>query len=432
MRYVTGCAIALGLTIAAGASLTRAAVLKVPESWSTIQAAVDAAASMDTISIAPGTYRGVGNRDISIIEKQIVVLGRAGSERTVIDCQGLGRAFFIDGSHWFTATIEGFTIINGNAELGGAVKTELVNPVIRNCVFLSNHGLQGAAVYLLASATLENCRFSGNIDSSQGGGAVASMVGAVEFRNCVFTGNYANGTGGAVRSDGAALTFRQCTITRNRCEHSGGGIYAFDANVTLIDTICYGNCAVLHPEIVVNSDTRVLDVRCSDVRMSGVVADNVTQDGLIDADPLFCDPRDCYPPTTGGSYTLNQNSPCLPAGNLCQTLIGALPIGCPVAAVETGEPESGIRLAPGVPNPTSGSTTWQVRAETAASVALSVITADGRRLRSWPQVQLVPGWTRLTWDGADEAGRTVPAGRYFLVLREANGAVHETAVAVIR
>ncbi len=43
--------------------------LHVPAEYATIQEAVDAAVSGDTILIAPGTYTGEGNRNINIHNK---------------------------------------------------------------------------------------------------------------------------------------------------------------------------------------------------------------------------------------------------------------------------------------------------------------------------------------------------------------------------
>ena len=74
--------------------------------------------------------------------------------------------------------------------------------------------------------------------------------------------------------------------------------------------------------------TRPLSLFCSNVNMAGVEAPEIIQHDVIDADPLFCDPRPCYLNAEEGNYSLRSDSPCLPGGNPCGVLIGALGVGC--------------------------------------------------------------------------------------------------------
>lgn len=59
----------------------------VPGDYPTIQAAVNAAADGDTVTVADGVYRGEGNREINI-DKNLTIRSAGGSGACIIDCEG--------------------------------------------------------------------------------------------------------------------------------------------------------------------------------------------------------------------------------------------------------------------------------------------------------------------------------------------------------
>lgn len=294
-----------------------------------MQGAVDAAGiAGDTISVAPGVYTGPGNRDVEISSKLVSIISRGGSGVTTIDCQHAGRAFYLHHALQGGSVIEGFTITNCLADLYGAVYTFLTSITLRDCVLASNRAWSGGAVYATYDATFEDCVFVGNYaDSATGAGAVFALQGTVVLERCVLVGNATWGVGGAVHAmSGVHLAMRHCTISANYAGDLGGGVYSFASNVVLDHTICRDNCARIGDELYVQSSVHTAYIICSDVDLGEVVSDNLVLDRVIDSDARFCNPRPCG--ESGGDYSLMSDSPCLPDGNPCAELIGALESGC--------------------------------------------------------------------------------------------------------
>ncbi len=88
--------------------------------------------------------------------------------------------------------------------------------------------------------------------------------------------------------------------------------------------------------------------------------------------------------------------------------------------------ENGLMVEPCYPNPTTGPTvlrfvipdTWQPQ-----TVAVVVYDEAGKVVRHLLQGELSPGAHSVAWDGADDAGQPVVAGRYFLRIESRNGSV---------
>lgn len=98
-----------------------AATIRVPADQPTIQAGIDAAQSGDVVLVAAGAYTGSHNKNLDFRSKDIAVRGESGPEVTTIDCEGNGRGFFLLGPLTPAATIDGLTIMNGDAAGGEAV-----------------------------------------------------------------------------------------------------------------------------------------------------------------------------------------------------------------------------------------------------------------------------------------------------------------------
>ena len=123
-----------------------------------IQAGVDLAADGDTVLLSDGYFAGPGNRDILVTGKDVVVRSQNGPEHCILDCQGLGRAFRLQGASVTSATvIHGLTIYRGSASFGGGIECVLdCSPVIENCIFIQCDaavGGGGGGIFYFTSPT---------------------------------------------------------------------------------------------------------------------------------------------------------------------------------------------------------------------------------------------------------------------------------------
>jgi hypothetical protein len=304
-------AIALEL-IAIGAQSASAATHLVRPDGSgdfvTIQEAVDAASDGDVIELSDGTFQGMGNRDIELLGKNIIVQSRSGNPHAcIIDCEDAGRGFHVHQGETAATMIVGITIRDGHAvgsgADGGGICCENSSPTIQNCVIESNRADDnGGGVYCrTGSPTLLNCIFIGNHTYDNGGGLKCSFDAAVTVTNCTFVAN---------------------TTTRGQ----GGGLDCNNCAPTITNCILWENSASRGSQIAVNLDA-TLSVSYTDAQGGQLAAyvepgsTLVWEPGNLDADPLF---------TSGpcGEFYLSQTaagqlqqSPCVDAGDPCSPMI---------------------------------------------------------------------------------------------------------------
>lgn len=170
----------------------------------TIQAAIDLAASSDTVLVSNGVYTTggrVADGDLTnriVIDKPITVQSVNGPSNTVI--QGAGpsgdgavRCVYLG----LNAVLSGFTLTNGATrtngfefldQMGGGARCDK-NGILTNCMLTGNAAAaSGGGAY---GGTLNNCTFSGNTAYDWGGGAFDSVM-----NNCSLASNSASSLGG--------------------------------------------------------------------------------------------------------------------------------------------------------------------------------------------------------------------------------------------
>jgi parallel beta-helix repeat protein len=251
-------------------------LLLVPIEYPTIQSAIDAAVSGDTIVVTPGIYTGEGNRDIDFLGKAVTVRSIAPNDpnivaQTVIDCNGIDiydrhHGFSFQSGEDANSVLAGFTITNsgwaaiGCSNYSSPIITNCVitkntgsgsgaiscagdsRPLITNCTISNNSG-SGISCETMTSPVITNCTISNNIGSGRSGdgGGISVLDGLCLIYNSVISGNNVNGRGGGIccyRGSGS-IAANNCVITGNSAGNDGGAIYCDSRN-----TIKITNCTI--------------------------------------------------------------------------------------------------------------------------------------------------------------------------------------------
>ncbi len=249
----------------------------------TIGTAMGQAWHLDEVVLAPGTYTGPGNRDLSYFGRQITVRGSDPNDpatvaATVIDCAASPtdrhRAFSFPGGEGPQATLRAVTIRNGcapltqivehpwwNISLGGAVFGRATSPTIADCVFQRNQAQLGGAVCIDApdgatsNPLITRCWFEANSvvafvsNWGPGGGALCCSDGTAKISNCHFAGNTARHDGNWICSSGAidltdiTAEVVRCQFVNNTADPRGAGgaagIWGWDVPTQCVFTDCH-------------------------------------------------------------------------------------------------------------------------------------------------------------------------------------------------
>ncbi len=338
-----------------------AVIRNVPDDYATIRDAYLASVDFDTIVIEPGIYTGADNRQIKLNGKSLTIRSADPCDpntvnNTIIDCEGVARAFACYLGENIDVTISGLTITNGYDVLGGAIYSYYnSSPTISNCVFTNNSAIYGGAIATInskscptvtnciitansalsgggfycngGSPTIKNCIIAGNtaVNGTASGGGFYCNGGSPTIKNCIIAGNTAN-NGAAICSINAGNPIvNNCTITANASTESAGGIHCYNtSNAALKNNILWGNTAPLAPEVNVSSQGTPTSIKISycDIQNpeNSVVCDgNSTIEwglGNIDSDPCFTEMgsinNQIY---VAGNYHLLEESACINAGD---------------------------------------------------------------------------------------------------------------------
>jgi hypothetical protein len=118
----------------------------------TIQAAVNAAHTNDTVLIRAGTYRGSGNRMILLNGKDLVLRAET-DESPVIDCEDNADGIRLYFGSTTNTVIDGLTIVNS----GGAINLSRSSATIRHCLITSNRYATGISASDASEVVIEDC-----------------------------------------------------------------------------------------------------------------------------------------------------------------------------------------------------------------------------------------------------------------------------------
>ncbi len=289
--------------------LVQADVCPVGCAFSTIQTAVDAAASRSTVTVGPGVYS-----ESVVINKQLTLQSVTGATNTIVDATGLGQSVFTISQ---STTIDGFTIMGGQAGWGAGLG-------------VSSGGL-----------TLRNSIVKDNVASAYGGGILGNTYVSLTIEDNIFESNTATWGGGAISWSSYGDKVIQRNVFRNNSAKDGGAISAgsygggmiknnlFSNNHNTLYFGPYANSKVVNNSIVGSTGYGVGKATYGRIDMlNSIVWNNEVnlhgwgwywsvQNSLVDVDPLFVD-------EANGDYHLQAGSPAIDTGLDASTLTFAV------------------------------------------------------------------------------------------------------------
>jgi len=361
----------------------------------TIQAAIELATSGGTIELGDGEYSGSGNRDISLMEKDLIIRSAGGDPALcIINCEGSDgdphRGFSFSAADGPNVVISDLTIRGGWADQGGAIYCDSASaPVIIGCVIDSSFALRGGGLFCRkAGPLLSENTFAANSASDAGGGA------------------YLNNTA-------PDTLLRGCTFVMNSAP-TGSGLHGVDCT----DLIQYSIFAFNEVGNAISCDNSSFELECCDMFGNqsgdwvGCVADIYPRFDNLNTDPCFCS-------LETGDYRLCDDSACL--GSECGQ-IGAWPAGCAgsqdaVVLPPTEEPaDFAFSIRANLPNPFTSMTriayTVPGNLGERKPVRVTIHDISGRLVRTLLSDNQSSGEHNITWDGNDLHGQPATTGIY--------------------
>ena len=349
-----------------------AATINVPADRSTIQAAIMAASSGDTVMVAPGTYQ----ENLNFLGKAITVASSGGPSVTIVDGRSTDSVVRFGTKEGPNSVLRGFTLQHGvasfnNSYEGGGISISGASPTITGNVLTLNSGSTGAGIsiqagdpliqnntitantgegiYVLGSSgSMTGPRIIGNVISNNTSGYFGAGIdlfasGSVLIQNNLITGNKGSDGGAIGMVNGSNPVITQNVIVGNT-GGTGGGFYSLapsGATAVLTNNTIAGNSSnkgsavyidgnsagvLLMNNLLIaspgqgavycgnfNNNTTPL-ISYNDVlgapgrNYEGLCGDQTGQNGNISADPLFL----C---AGSQNYRIGPGSPAIDAGN---------------------------------------------------------------------------------------------------------------------
>lgn len=232
------------------------------QSYTSVQAGIDAAADGDTVLVLPGVYTIDEPIDINRLHvpgnpasaplKNLTVTSEEGAAATTIrlspnpkDKKRRSLVVFTKGET--TSVLAGFTLVEGHGTLagkpacpsGGAIFVSESSPRIESCVITGNIAAVGGGVFCgkASAPTLVGCTIKGNTARSSGGGVYAGEDSSPTLEECRLLQNYAPKGGGVFCGATSAGSLIRCRFEGNASKDGGGVLCASTVGCTI--SACY-------------------------------------------------------------------------------------------------------------------------------------------------------------------------------------------------
>lgn len=326
--------------------LSEAQILRVPSSYPTIQAAVDAAGYGDTVLVSPGTYLEniliQGNAKVLTLASNFIFSGDTNDiNNTVIDASqpqnpNYGMAILLKNQDTtLMPRITGFTITGGTGyykTYGGGIYSSNAIPVIdynhiQDCSITGTQpngggiyvgGANPNTICVISHNVIKNCTVTAGASGVEANGAGISLTGAkaiVEDNkitgNIIIGNSTCNSNGGGIYyysnipvTYAPQLNIINNEITNNSIEswHAEGGgvlLYGYVQYIIEGNTISYNQAkAIGSSGYAVGGGLMTYNVAEGSVISSNIISDNSVLDGPAGSDR-----------TGGGIYVTHIISP---------------------------------------------------------------------------------------------------------------------------
>jgi len=216
--------------------------LWVPNTYATIQSAVDAVPDGATICIASGEYR----ETVTITDRSLTLLGFYGSDVTIVTAQDRGIPLSISGGASDGVVIQGLSLQRGQGFIGGGLAIDGATVELEDVSVWGCEAAGGGGVGIRGGAMVSATGLSiiDNDSSSEGGGLAVVEASTLLLADAVISGNYADSAfaaGGVYLADGSQLEWISGSLVGNGAsghgpwEVGGGGLGILDSAASLTD-----------------------------------------------------------------------------------------------------------------------------------------------------------------------------------------------------
>ncbi len=214
------------------------------QTFTSVQAALNAATPGQSLVVYPGTY----TENITLTAG--VAIYGYGADWTTLQGTGAGPTVKAEGGGIGPSTvISGFRITSGSSSGGMSAQTSGVaayinkaSPSIRNNVIEGNTATAGGGIYVdNGDPIISNNTIQSN--NANSGGGIYVNSGNPTISNNTLQDNNAN-VGGGIYIGGGSSTISNNTIQGNNSNANGGGIYIGGGNPIVSNNVIQGNSAL--------------------------------------------------------------------------------------------------------------------------------------------------------------------------------------------
>ncbi len=313
--------------------LVDASILKVPDEYGTIQAAINASQDGDTVLAAEGTYLeniNFSGKNILVASMYIMDTDPLHILNTVIDGSSplqpdSASCVRIVSGEDSTAVLAGFTLTGGTGTKwvdehgagvyreGGGIIVTLSSPTIKNNLIINNEAVDRTGVTSAGGGGIRagdsNAHIYNNIivgNKGHYGAGVVWNYSTGEMKNNIIINNSGGedfGGGGIWTLAMGATLIENNVVAYNSVTGSsgnggkGGGILIWSTSIEARNNIIWGNTQTSGDQVALTSGGTAVIKYCD-------VEDGFTGEGNIHLDPLFTE-----------SFSLGSSSPCIDAGD---------------------------------------------------------------------------------------------------------------------